>query len=201
MTSLAKVLDASMRAAARVGPKVGTSATASVSATPATSGASGPTTTRSTASRTASSRTMAVSVASTATQRATSAMPALPGAQTTSSTDGDRASAQHSACSRPPLPRTSTLTRSAPEELSPAPQPARSRGALEGLAACRTHRHPADRHARQLLEPVDVGLRRLGQVRVGGDLGEVLAPSGQLLVDRLGVVEDRLVRREVLELV
>ncbi len=47
ITSLAKTLDVSSRAAARPGPKTGTDAVTSASATPAANGPSGPITTRS----------------------------------------------------------------------------------------------------------------------------------------------------------
>ena len=61
MTSLAKALLPSSRAASADGPKHGMPASRTASATPATSGASGPMTTRSTPSETASATTPAAS--------------------------------------------------------------------------------------------------------------------------------------------
>ncbi len=58
MTSLAKALEPSSRAASALGPKQATPRARTASATPATSGASGPITTRSAASRTARSATL-----------------------------------------------------------------------------------------------------------------------------------------------
>jgi len=49
-----------------------------------------------------------ISFAATGTQVASSAMPGLPGAQNSASHSGEAAIVQHSACSRPPDPITST---------------------------------------------------------------------------------------------
>ena len=73
---------------------------------PATRGASGPTTVRSTLRRRATSSSPAMSVAATGTFSAIAAVPALPGATSTSAPSW--VSFQAMACSRPPLPTTRT---------------------------------------------------------------------------------------------
>ena len=88
MTSLAKALLPSSRAAAADGPKQAIPASRTASAAPATSGASGPTTTRSTPSATASAATAAGSVTSSPRCSATAAVPGLPGAHTSDVTAG-----------------------------------------------------------------------------------------------------------------
>ena len=112
MTSLANALDASMRAAAAVGPKQGTPSCASRSASPSARGASGPTTTRSGFSHSAAAASASAEPAA-GTQRASSAMPAFPGIATTSRASPLRAapcrSARTKACSRAPDPMTTTL--------------------------------------------------------------------------------------------
>ena len=110
MTSLAKALDPSIRAAAASGPKTAIPAARSASATPATSGASGPTTTSSAATCRASRTTSEGSLAETACSSASSAIPGFPGAACSSLTSGSAASARTIACSRPPPPMTSTRT-------------------------------------------------------------------------------------------
>src|SRR5690349_4978501 len=110
MTSLAKDLRPSSRAASAEGPKTANPASRHTSATPATRGASGPTTTRSTSCSRASAATAAPSRMSTGTQRAVASMPGLPGAAITASTSGSAATALTSACSRAPEPRTRTFT-------------------------------------------------------------------------------------------
>src|SRR6476661_970204 len=110
MTSLAKDLLPSRRAASADGPKTANPASRHTSATPATSGASGPTTTRSTSCSRASAATAAPSRMSTGTQRAVASMPGLPGAAMTASTSGSAATALTSACSRAPEPSTRTFT-------------------------------------------------------------------------------------------
>ena len=80
MTSLAKALEPSSRAAARpTGRSTAIAAARTASATPATSGASGPTTTRSAPRSAASRATAAPSSGSTGSRSATAAMPGLPG--------------------------------------------------------------------------------------------------------------------------
>ena len=113
MTSLAKALLPSSRAASADGPKHAMPASRTASATPATSGASGPMTTRSTPIETASATTPAASLTppGSGSQRATASMPGLPGAAITASTDGSSAMERTRACSRAPDPTTSTFTR------------------------------------------------------------------------------------------
>jgi hypothetical protein len=112
--SLANPLEPSNRAAAAVGPNARTPAMLNRSTRPAHSGASGPTTTSSMRCRRAKSTSRSRSSAAIGTQSASSAIPALPGAQYSSSHTGEAASAQASACSRPPEPTKSNLMAVAP---------------------------------------------------------------------------------------
>ena len=96
----------SIWAARAVGPKILKPAALKVSTIPATSGASGPMTVTSTARDRASSTNPGISPAFTATFSPIRAVPALPGAISTSAPSP--ASFQARACSRPPLPTTST---------------------------------------------------------------------------------------------
>ncbi len=76
---------------------------------PATSGASGPGTTRSTSLSWAKADQRGnIQHADIGTHSAISAMPGLPGAHHSFVSSGLAAIAQHSACSRPPDPTTST---------------------------------------------------------------------------------------------
>src|SRR3954447_25633464 len=109
MTSFAKSLEPSSRAAARTGPKQPTEAARRASTAPATSGASGPTTTRSTPASTAAPASASGSAASRSSGSGSARIPALPGAHNNSGRWGERASARTSACSRPPEPTTRTL--------------------------------------------------------------------------------------------
>src|SRR6516165_164327 len=104
--SLAKAFEPSSLAAARRGPKQLKPASAKASAMPATSGASGPTMVRPTRSARASWRRAAMSSAATPMlrTRGSPAVPALPGATSTSVTRAAAAHFQASACSRPPPP-------------------------------------------------------------------------------------------------
>src|SRR5215831_2109079 len=104
--SLAKALEPSSLAAARRGPKQLRPASAKASTIPATSGASGPTMVRPTRSARASWRRAAMSSAATRTlrTRGSPAVPAFPGATSTSVTRAAAAHFQASACSRPPPP-------------------------------------------------------------------------------------------------
>ena len=110
MTSLAKLFEPSIRAAAALGPKTAIPACRSVSATPATSGTSGPTTTRSTPRVWHRSRRPSASSARTGWHSPRRAMPGFPGAAWSAASRGLWASFQASACSRPPEPTTRTLT-------------------------------------------------------------------------------------------
>src|SRR5262245_276211 len=75
---------------------------------PSASGSSGPTTVRPMFSFLAKRISRSKSFASIGTLTPSSPVPALPGAQKTSSTRGDCASFHTRACSRPPLPMTRT---------------------------------------------------------------------------------------------
>ena len=79
MTSLAKALEPSSRAATADGPKQVIPTAVTASATPATSGASGPTTTRSAPISSAKAATASPDIGSTSWRVATAAMPGLPG--------------------------------------------------------------------------------------------------------------------------
>ena len=79
-TSLAKLFEPSMRAAAALGPNVAMPASRNSSATPATSGPSGPITARSIPSARASSSRPSLSSARTGWHVPSAAMPGLPGA-------------------------------------------------------------------------------------------------------------------------
>ena len=82
--ALVNALEPSSRAAAAVGPNALMPAARSRSTSPSTSGTSGPTTTSPTPSARARATSPSMSSALTGTQRASAAMPALPGAHTTS---------------------------------------------------------------------------------------------------------------------
>ena len=107
--SFAKIFDDSICAASRLGPKIGRPRFENSSAIPSDSGSSGPTTVRSNCSFSARSAISTMSPAETGRQSATSAIPGLPGAQKSSSTNALRRRDQQSACSRPPLPTTRTF--------------------------------------------------------------------------------------------
>src|SRR5437764_4898739 len=117
ISSFAKVFDPSMRAAAAVGPNAAIPASESASTTPATSGASGPTTTRSASSSLAARTMPSTSSAATSMQGTRSrAMPAFPGAASSSGRCGLRSNARTIACSRPPPPTTRTRFTGLPSE-------------------------------------------------------------------------------------
>src|SRR5262249_52573316 len=108
ITSLQKALLPSRRAAAALGPKTEMEAARHASATPRAGGGSGPPVTRAASSALARATTAAGSAGATGRFSATPAVPGLPGAQTSRSTRGLSDSFQARACSRPPLPSTST---------------------------------------------------------------------------------------------
>lgn len=110
MTSLAKPLEPSRRAASAPGPKVGTPASRSVSATPAINGASGPTTARSACICRARASTSWGLVGSTAILVPCWEVPGLPGAMTSSVVAGSAAKERARACSRAPEPSSRILT-------------------------------------------------------------------------------------------
>ena len=97
---------------------------------PRVNGSSGPTTVSPTFSFLAKRISLSKSVGSIGTLTPSTAVPALPGAQKMVPRTGDCASFQTKACSRPPLPITSTLTRSLIRSLSD-PRPV---GQLSGCA-------------------------------------------------------------------
>ena len=116
MNALAKALLDSSLAANRLGPNRRRPRASNRSPTPRASGSSGPTTVRSTASDSANASKAAGSDTSSERAAAGGPVPALPGAQITSRTADSRPSFQVSACSRAPLPTTSTFIDSAPSK-------------------------------------------------------------------------------------
>src|SRR5688572_15591296 len=106
MKLLAKSLDASSCAAARLGPKIFRPASRNASTTPAASGASGPTTVSRIFSFLAKAMSSAVPVMATLSTPFSVAVPPLPGATNTFCTRGLCVSFHASACSRPPPPMT-----------------------------------------------------------------------------------------------
>ena len=104
MTCLANHLEDSIRAASRAGPKARMPRSVRASTSPAARGASGPTTTRSMRRCSAASQMPSMSESWRLRFSPSSAVPALPGAARMASQDGDWASFQASACSRPPPP-------------------------------------------------------------------------------------------------
>mmetsp|Transcript_18169 Transcript_18169/g.28613 ORF Transcript_18169/g.28613 Transcript_18169/m.28613 type:complete len:248 (+) Transcript_18169:688-1431(+) len=109
--SLENAFDASSSAAAFVGPKQGMPALLHASARPAQSGASGPTKTRATFFSVANLTRFSISLSFTGifVMSRSTAVPPFPGAQKTWQTLTDSRNLQAIACSRPPLPTTSTL--------------------------------------------------------------------------------------------
>src|SRR5215211_1241912 len=111
-------------------------------------------------------------------------MPGFPGAASRSPTDGDRASRHESACSRPPPPTTRTLNGSC--------------GQRQALLASGTDADDADRNVDELGDALEIRARGLREVLGRACAGEVFGPAVELLVDRFGRMEQRLVRRHVL---
>ncbi len=111
MTSLAKLLLLSTRAAAADGPNTIRPSPRSRSASPMASGTSGPMTTRLAPSMSAASVIRSRSSAAIARLVPSSAVPGLPGAQWMTASGISRRMAHARACSRPPPPTTSTRTR------------------------------------------------------------------------------------------
>src|ERR1022692_1416092 len=109
MNSLEKLLLDSSCAAALVGPKIGHPRRWNSSTTPNVRGSSGPTTVTSGFNRLANSTIELRLFRSTATHSASPPIPPLPGAQYSFLMRGDCRSFHTIACSRPPLPRTSTF--------------------------------------------------------------------------------------------
>ena len=110
MTWRAKLLLASIRAAAREGPKAGMPTSARRSTNPSTRGCSGPTTTRSAGISRARVTTAGTSSGEMATLVARRAVPELPPATHSSDTRALSLSRQARACSLPPEPTIRTFT-------------------------------------------------------------------------------------------
>ena len=159
MTSLANALLPSSRAAAAVGPKAASPRSASASTAPATSGTSGPTTS---GRRRASAASSATASGSRHVER-----PGLGdlgrcrrcrARRRSRRPPGSRAQgAGSSACSRPPEPTTRTSHR-------PAPPPHEHLAQDERLVPAGTDADRGDRRAGELLDALDVGPGRGGQV-------------------------------------
>mmetsp|Transcript_5369 Transcript_5369/g.14926 ORF Transcript_5369/g.14926 Transcript_5369/m.14926 type:complete len:209 (-) Transcript_5369:89-715(-) len=133
--SFMKALEPSSSAAPFLGPKAGMPASSRSSASPATRGASGPITTM----PMSFSRQKVITAGWSATLRSSMVVmlgswliPALPGAQNRVLQSGDWASFHARACSRPPVPTTSTFIFEAPFPL-PLPFPAAQRGARRAV--------------------------------------------------------------------
>src|SRR4051794_15787336 len=122
---------------------------------PLTSGASGPTTTRSHCCSCANATSPDTSSAATSKQETLSrAIPAFPGAATTSGDWGLRSNARTSACSRPPEPTTRTFFNSERrDEL--VDRDRRQRLVAPGPAAAQLHRDARDRLLVRRLDHVD----------------------------------------------
>src|SRR3954466_6066269 len=106
MNALAKSLDDSSCAAARVAPKILMRASRKASTAPAASAASGPTTVRWMPSFLANATNSATSESAMFSRPLSRAVPPLPGATKTFCTFGLCASFHAMACSRPPEPMT-----------------------------------------------------------------------------------------------
>src|SRR5687767_14311888 len=96
-----------------------------------------------------------------------------------------------------------------PPATGSAPMPSRSRDPrnrgggpslhLHYLVPARADRCPRDRRIQESLDRLEVGARLLGEVVDLLRLGDVVAPTGKFFVHRPAFVEDRLVRRELVE--
>ena len=106
ISSLAKALLASIRAASAEGPNTATPCFRKRSAIPAASGASGPTTARSMRCDDAHPASASTSPGPIGTGRASSPMPPFGWVTYSSARGASRLSLQSRACSRPPLPTT-----------------------------------------------------------------------------------------------
>lgn len=67
----------------------------------------------------------------------------------------------------------------------------------DGLIAVGTDRDDADGNTRELLEALDVIAGLLRKLLVGAAGGDIALPAGHLLVDGLGMMEGRLLARDV----
>src|SRR5450755_43540 len=199
MISLQNALEPSSSAPAAVGPKQRMAALARASATPATRGASGPTTTRAAPTSRARATTASPSRASTSRTATSRAMPALPGAHTTSGVLGERASACTRACSRAPPPMTRTVSGTSRSDRA---DEVVDRDRAQRLIAARTtgaelQRDAGDRLRVGSLDDVDE-IELAERRPLGLDRGAQLLHLTVDLADPGGVVLDRLhsLRRE-----
>ena len=133
--SLEPTFEASRYAPSAFGPKTGMSHARKRSPSPMHRGSSGPITTSPTPSVRARVTMPSRSVAFTPALRATKAVPALPGAQITSSTRGDWAIFQQRACSRPPEPTTRTFMMSEGGQRAPDPGARAAQGTVADAIA------------------------------------------------------------------
>src|ERR687894_1720523 len=118
--------------------------------------------------------------------RAMRAMPGLPGAACSSGSRGLAARVSTRACSRPPPPTTITFTPLGPDPL------------YYRLVALRPDADHAQGSPDLGLHEPDEILRGLRKVPAHPAPGYVHSPAGELLVDRLGVVEVGLAHGELL---
>src|SRR6185436_2973426 len=162
------------------------------SARPATSGTSGPTIVSVTPSACAAATSPAPSSSATGSSRASAAMPALPGAHSSSGRCGERASARTIACSRPPAPMTRTLSGTRLQAADEVVD--RDRGqrlVLDGAARAELERDARDRLLVRRLDDVDeVEAAEDGPLRLHGraellDLSVDLADALRVRLDRL----------------
>src|ERR1039458_749461 len=147
--------DPSSGARSAPGPTTAMPRARSRSAMPPTSGASGPITVRR-----APISSGGADVTEIRWPQSSAVMPGLPGVTTTSEL---RASNRASACSRPPLPTTQTVTGAAGS----------TGGERDELLALGADPYHPDRHADLLGEEADVVARRARHVGGRSDLGEV----------------------------
>src|SRR5919202_6932714 len=187
MTSLANTFEPSIRAAAREGPKTLRSASKKHSAIPPTRGSSGPTTVRSITVSLAKSRKEIRSSAGMSTSSAIGVIPGLPGAAKISGSSGLCARASTSACSRPPLPTTSTRTALGLYHLDNCLVPF-------GADAYHTQGCPD----LVLDESYEVS-SLFGQLLSPPATPDIDTPAGERLVYRTGVVEVGLVHGELVQ--
>src|SRR5919202_5015911 len=185
ISSLAKIFEPSIRAAALEGPKTLRAASQKASAIPPIRGDSGPTTVRSISFSFAWSRREIRSSAGMSATCAMRAMPGLPGAAYISGSRWLVARASTSACSRPPLPTTITRTALGPDPL------------YYRLIALRSDAdHAQGDPDLGLHEPHEV-LRGLGQIAAHPASRYVHSPAGKLLVEGAGVVQVGLAHGEL----
>src|ERR1700728_5470475 len=158
-----KALEPSSAAPSAPGPTTATPRERNRSARPFTSGTSGPTTVSRAPTSSGGAGVTVIRWPSTS-----AGMPGLPGVTTTSSL---RASKRASACSRPPLPTTQTLTVA----------PGSTGGDRDELLALGADAHHPDGHPDLFGEEADVVACCTRHFLDRGDLGQVGEPSRHLL--------------------